>query len=263
MNTAGSYSVLNDFGEDFDPEHVDLNSYWVVAVVRLGMPLSFSRATFSSVTRDLTQGALLRAEAPLVISDDCTSMDVSSSKANHTSSMSIALKLSATNYLVELQPGDWILGWMVNNRSNYDSLLSRIPLGKPCNGFNDGFKFVGRIHNVRKQITQDPATGMKIAAYSVQSIGFSELDTQFYYDNSLASKDVLARDYGQWLTRIGIEVEALFGQSAADGIEKDNINKIISDLQAAASGDTVPVDDVNNAIVAIQAAIDDLKTTDA
>ncbi len=41
------------------------------------------------------------------------------------------------------------------------------------------------------------------------------------------------------------------------------LNQIISDLRAAASGDTVPVEDVNTAITAIQTAIDDLKTTDA
>ena len=43
----------------------------------------------------------------------------------------------------------------------------------------------------------------------------------------------------------------------------ETLHQIIADLQASASGDTVPAADVNAAIVAIQEAIDDLKTTDA
>lgn len=227
--SAGVYSVLQDFGDGADPTDLSSDPYWVVAVMRLGLPLSFSRAQMASVTKDLTQGALLRAEAPLVITDDCVQGQISGQKGGHTKSMNLSLKQTDVNYLVELQPGDWTMCWLVNNRAARDSLLSRIARGEACNKFDDGLKFVGRIHNIRKLGDTDPGSGTKTAAYSVQAVGFSELDTQFFYDNSLASKDVLARDYGQWLTRIGIEVEALFGQIDQD-VQKDNINRIIPTL---------------------------------
>ncbi len=227
MDRAGRYSVLQDFGTDADSTRIGLDSYWVVAVIRLGLPLSFNRKTMESVTRDLTQGALLRAQKPLVITDDIMSINISGHKGQHKKTLSFQAVQTATNLLVECLPGDHVMAWLVNNRSDFDVLLDRIDRGLPCNDFNSGLKFVGRATSIRKRVQKQPSGGTITSSYNVTCSGFEELDANFYYDNSLASKDVLERDYGMWLTRIGLDVQRLFGSDAKNGISKNNINRLI------------------------------------
>lgn len=230
---AGSYNVIQDFGygPDERPDRVDLDPYWILAVIRLGMPLSFSRAKMESVTKDVTQGALLRAEKPLVITDDCLQLSVNGTKKNHKKQLSAFLKQTEVNYLTEILPGDWLFCWMVNNRTDYLDLLRRIEAGQACNEFTSGIKFIGRVDGApRKIIDVDEESGVRTASYSLTCAGFDELDTMFFYDNSLASKDVLERDLGQWLTRIGLNVEAIFREAGAAGVKQNNINIIIPTL---------------------------------
>lgn len=229
---AGKYSVLQDLGYESKerPDTVAHDVYWIVAVVRLGMPLSFSRRLMSSVTKDLSQGALLRAEKPLVITDDCFRLQVSGTKGSHKTSLQAQLRQTDVNYLVEILPGDWCFAWIVNNSADYERLLRQIDSGDACNDFGDGLKFVGRVSSVRKHVSSDPSTGTRTSTYSLGCTGFDELDTSFFYDNSLASKDVLERDYGQWLVRMGLDVKILFGDNAREGISKNNINRIIPTL---------------------------------
>jgi hypothetical protein len=225
---AGTYNVLRDFGQESDDGYIATSAYAVIAVIRLGMPLSFSRKKMASVTKDVTQGALLRAVAPLVISDDIFQLSVQHNKRSHTGQMSAALKQTDVNYLVEILPGDHVFAWIVNSLTDYLSLLERVQRGEACNRFNDGLKFVGRVHDVRKNVSVEPNTGVKTSSYSLSCTSFRELDTTFYYDNNLASKDVLARDLGQWLTRLGLDVEVLFSGQARDGIEENNVNEIVA-----------------------------------
>lgn len=228
---AGVYPLITDFGYDADekPDTIAHDVFWIVAIVRLGMPLSFSRRLMTSVTKDLTQGALLRAEKPLVITDDVVHFQVSASKRSHKTSFSASLKQTDVNYLVEILPGDWCFAWLVNNRTDHERLLRQIDGGQACNDFLDGLKFIGRVSSVRKRVSNDP-NGPRDSSYSLSCTGFDELDTHFFYDNSLASKDVLERDYGQWLVRMGLDVKKLFGDDAKDGLSKNNINRIIPTL---------------------------------
>jgi hypothetical protein len=235
--SAGTYNVIQDFGttEEAHGGYLSMDPYWVMAVIRLGMPLSFSRKKLGSITKDVSLGALTRAVKPLVITDDCIQLTVQNSKRSHTKSMNASLKQTDVNYLVEVLPGDWIFAWIVNNRRDFESLLNRIETvhndnAKPCNGFNDGLKFVGRVHNVRKQVQVERAGGTKVAGYTLQCTGFSELDTQFFYDNSLASKDAIAQDLGQWMARLGLDYEKLFRDNAEKGVKENNVNEIVPTL---------------------------------
>jgi hypothetical protein len=228
---AATFDLITDFGfaEGDTPDDVTVGCYWAIAVIRLGMPLSFSRSTMTSATKDLTQGALLRADRPLVITDDILMMTVGGSKADHKERLTALLKKTdVVNYLVDILPGDWVLGWMVNNLTDYEALLKKIEAGQACNEFNDGFKFVGRVSSLRNAgIRED---GEHTSHFNLVCTGFEELDSNFFYDNSLASKDVLERDIGQWLTRLGIDVQKLFGSDTSTGISLNNINRIIPTL---------------------------------
>lgn len=230
MGNVGRYNVIRDFGDLKDPTGITFDPYVVVAVVRLGLPLSFSRVNQASVTKDVSQGALLRAVAPMVITDDCVSMQTQGSKRAHVKTMNMVLKQTDVNYLNEILPGDWIMAWMVNNRTLQQDLMIRINLGQACNGFDDGFKFLGRVHNVRKQTHQDGPRGDRTSSYTIQSQGFSELDSQLFYDASLASSDQRDKAIGSWLARLGLNIEDLFGAATKDGIKKNNTNVIVPTL---------------------------------
>jgi hypothetical protein len=235
MARVGTYNLISDFqASDTDSGYARLDPYWIVAIYRLGQPLSFDRSKMASGSKDLSEGALLRAQKPLIITGDITHVSVSNHKSSHTKSLMFSLKQTNINYHTEILPDDWAFCWMVNNRDDYLSLLQRIDAGdpsKPCNRFGDGLKFIGRVDDVFKDIhISDPKQGTKVSSYSVKCTGFRELETQFFYDHSLASKDLLDQDIGQWLTRLGVQVEKIFGANAERGIDQDNVNRIIPTL---------------------------------
>lgn len=227
---VGRYNVLRDVVESNDDNYVTLNPHAIVAVIRLGLPISFSRVTMSSVTKDVTQGALLRSLQPMVITDDITSLQTQAGKQSHLKSMNVVLKSSDTNYLNEILPGDWVFAWLVSSKVKFEDLIKRINAGQACNKFDDGLKHVGRVHSIRKQINIDGSTGAKVVNYTVQCSGFSEMEAMMFYDNTLASADQRDGNIGSWLARLGLKIEDLFGQTTKDGIKPDNCNVIVPTL---------------------------------
>lgn len=227
----GSYNVIRDYGltpEDA-PYDVSSSPYWIIAVFRLNDPLTYSRERRASVSIDVTRGALLRNPLPLVISDDCLQLSVQNSKSSHTSSMSAVMKQTEMNYLREILPGDWAMGWIVNNKADFDRLLGQLKDGKACNKFNDGLKFVGRVTAIGKNQSVDRGSGTKTSSYHLSCTGFHELDTMLFYDFALATGEegVLL---GSWLGRLGLEINTLFGESADHGVQDRNMTQIMTTI---------------------------------
>lgn len=244
MARAGKYNLIQDYfaseSKDgvvnpatiVDDTYVTADPYWILAVFRLGSPVSFSRREGKS-NKNASDGALLRNNKPLVITDDCFSISVTSSKSNHLKTMSASLKQTTVNYLVEVLPGDYVLGWIMNNRTKFESVqdrLDKLDPDDPCNRFMDGLKFVGRIDDVYKSLNVDPHTGTKNVMYAIKASGFQELDTQLYYDYALASSDVMKQDIGTYLARLGSSINKIFGQQTKGQIEQDNVNRIVPEL---------------------------------
>lgn len=230
MANPGRYNIIKDFGDLADSDHIDFNPYVVVAIIRLGLPLSFSRVNKASISKDVSQGALLRAVHPLVVVDDVLSLQTQGSKRSHVKNMNMVLKSTSVNYLNEILPGDWCMAWIVNSLTKQQDLISRINQGVACNGFEAGFKFLGRIHSVRKQIQVDGQSGTKTSNYTVQVSGFSELDSQLFFDFTLASADQRDKNIGSWLARLGLNIEDIFGEATKTGIKKNNTNILIPTL---------------------------------
>jgi hypothetical protein len=226
----GRYNVIRDFGDLADTDHLDFNPYVVVAVIRLAQPLSFSRVKMASVSKDVSEGALLRAKAPLVITDDCLNLQTQDSKRYHVKNMNMVLKSSSMNYLNEVLPGDWCMAWILNSLTKQQDLISKINQGVACNDFSSGLKFLGRIHSVRKQIQVDGQSGVKTVNYTIQSSGFSELDSMLFYDATLASAPEIDKSIGSWLARLGLQIQDLFGAETKTGIKKNNTNVIVPTL---------------------------------
>lgn len=248
MPRCGVYSLARDYhpvsidpndeSTDADPRDnvYTMDPYWIVAVIRLGEPLSFNRKTMSSDNSDLSGGALLRAQFPLVISDDCVRISVSNHKSSHTKRLSLALRATNVNYFIEILPDDWVFAWMMNNRDDYLRVLNNIDQismepgsSLMVNDFNDGLKFVGRVDDIFKDTSVDPGSGAKTSVYNVQCTGFRELDTMMFYDPALATSDAQGGNFG-WMARFGVSTDALFGSDSARGVKENNINNIVPTL---------------------------------
>ncbi len=229
MRRAGTYDLVQEFGKVKDDGYLQTNVHWILAIIRIGMPLSFSRAKMASVTKDVTQGALLRADKPLVITDDCVGISIQAAKRDHLTHLSATLLQTNVNYLVEVLPGDHVFGWMMHEADDFERVLININAGQPSNAFDDGFKFMGRVREIDKELVVAP-DGSKHSSYSLQCVGFSELDSSFFYDNSLASQDQIGRDLGQWLARMGLHIQDLFADATGSEIPPNNINVLIPTL---------------------------------
>jgi hypothetical protein len=222
---AGTYNLITEFSADTEADDVSSSPYWVLAVVRLAKPLSYSRNDKKSVSLDPTEGAKVRGGKTLIITDDCLQMSIQGAKESHIKSLSAMLIQTRLNYLTELLPGDWILAWIVHGKDKQQALVKKIKQGKACNGFNDGLKFVGRIESVRKRGVRDPGSGTKTSRYALQCYGFRELDTQIFYDQYLASNSVEAQNIGRWLAKIGLDIRDLFALEAEQ--LRDNVHLLI------------------------------------
>lgn len=248
QSRAPYYDLLQDFGDD--PESASTSPHWVVAVVRLGLPLSFSRKEGKSVTTDVSQGARLRGPT-LLLASDCFALTVTGDKDSHTKSLVAQLKQTDHNYLVEILPGDWVLAWMVADETKFLDLMARIARANPqdpCNKFDDGLKFVGRADSIRKRVSLSKDVGVKTTSVTLSAVGFRELDTQFYYNQYLSENDQSA---GTWLTKVGVNLDAVFGASLKDG-QKNNSRALISTLLDLLVGKGVKGQKVNQAQVTVR-----------
>jgi len=228
---APTYDLIKGYTDESNPDSISVSPYWALLVVRLGVPLSFSRERMASVTTDASQGAKLRGDSLLIISD-CIQLVVDNNKENHLKTLSSVLIQSDINYLVEILPGDWVFAWICNNKTDFENTVKKIKDLNPNNPpilFDDGFKFMGRVSSIRKSMRLDRGSGIKTVNYQLQAIGFKELDSTFYYDYNLAEADVSNNNIGNWLAKVGLDVQKFFG-ATLEGGQKDNINEIIPTL---------------------------------
>lgn len=203
--------------------------FWFAAFVRFGVRDTFTRTKWdstpenSSTTNDSTQ------EIPelLIVSDDIISWSVESSKSSHTSHCGLSLTNGDRNYVAELAPGDWMGFWVFNNKNDYLRVYNLVKNKQRCNGWNDGLKFLGRCNSVRRKRSRSP-NGQLTVSYSVSANGFSEFDSQIYYNSIIKAK------YGdsalRWMMDFGGAANNLIlGTSLQKGIisSQDVIPKLI------------------------------------
>jgi hypothetical protein len=218
---VGKYNLLQEYADDPNSKDLASSPHWVLAVVRLAKPLSYSRQKKKSDTLDVSEGAVAHGKT-LIITSDCITLHVHGSKDNHVKSLSATLIQTDTNYLVEILPGDWLFAWIVHGKDKASSLVERIRKGEACNKFEDGLKFVGRVESIRKKMSRNES-GIKTSRYQLQGYGFRELDTMIFYDHHLRSNE--SQDLGTWLHSIGLDIRELFSIEANG--QKDNVHLLI------------------------------------
>lgn len=240
-----SYDILEEFSEDPDPDIIDTSPFWVIAVIRYEHPITFDRSklftatvgtTISSVGVDADFSKISKERTALIISNDVIQMSISHTKDNYVSNLTANL-LPGLNYLAEIQPGDWLMAWIINENKEIDAktLLENIDQRKPCNGFGDGLKFIGRVQSIRKSLRQAP-DGHRMVHYQLNGAGFKELDASIFYDPALAKEE---ESIGQFLTELGISLADISRDSATSsgGI---STTKIIPRIMKLMIGEGIP-----------------------
>jgi hypothetical protein len=137
----------------------------------------------------------LAVRKPLTVINDAITVTASNSKSGITPQMSALLKGGDINYATAIAPGDFVFVNMVNDRTKVwqgtknDNTLRNRSLGlKPINEYNDGFKGLYKIQTVRKELYVDPATGVKQLGYRVHAFGFTEFNTDIYYNPQITNE---------------------------------------------------------------------------
>jgi hypothetical protein len=224
-----AYELVSDFLPEATPTNsgkVDISSSpnWAIAVFRYKYPNTFRRASRGSFSSNYKEAVEIRG-SPLVITSDCISLNIESNKGNFIHSLSAQLiQNPSLNYLSEIMPGDHVMAWIVNSETDYLSLLSKIQKQEPCNGFNDGLKFIGRIHSIGKQLVQQ-SDGNKLVRYNLSASSFSEFSSSVFYNPLLAEKLTgTARRFAAFALDINNLIES---NSRAQGVLS---HKIIPDI---------------------------------
>lgn len=243
MATAPSYNLISEFVsdpiKDTRPDFTSCSPYWVICVFPLALPLTFSRSSMASVSALSGSGAGMRDVGKIIITDDCVAMTVSANKEQHVKSLSASLIQTTQNYLVDILPGDWIMAWICNHEEDGIQIAQLAKDGKAANGWDDGLKFIGRINSIRKRIDRDPESGILSSTYSLNASSFTELDSQFFYDQSLADTTFAgAAGLSTWMAMVGLDSEQLLELSIDE--QADNVHKIIPTLLELLLGKGVP-----------------------
>src|SRR4051794_7326999 len=117
-----SYDLLNTYVVTDDG--LSVTPHWVIAVVRFKNQVTFDRTSAAIGTRSYNDSDEYAVEESptLIISSDCIQLNVSSSKGAHTTALQ-ALLLPRRNYEEEINPGDWVLAWMLNSEDDTRTLV--------------------------------------------------------------------------------------------------------------------------------------------
>lgn len=132
---------------------------------------------------------------PLVVTNDCISVTINSSKNSHTPSVSAILKSGDINYLTAVAPGDFlfvnILNWGSNitkksqQKQNDSPLYARAKGFQAINKLEDGFKGFFKVQSVRRVVSVDPNTGKKEVVFYIDGYGFTEFNNVIYFNQHL------------------------------------------------------------------------------
>lgn len=242
-----SYDLLKEFQGEIDPDadSIDVNPYWLLAVFRFSQPLTFSRSRLFNgdqrVSFNEDNSVIAQTREILVIDSDCVNLSVSQSKGSYVSNLNATL-LEGKNYLSEILPSDWVMAWIVNSEEKAKDLKQRLldPEGiKPCNDFDDGLKFVGRVQSIRKTL-QQAGNGLRFVRYNLQALGGKEFDSSIFYDPHLGEKE---SSIGQFLAKLNLGISDIFdvaSSQAAKGKGGIDSNKAIPTILKLLLGDGVP-----------------------
>jgi hypothetical protein len=233
-------ATIIDLTDEFPSKNISTSPYWILGVIRLKHPVTYSRANGKSISVLPGDGADIRDEN-LVITHECINLHVSRQKSNHIKTLSATLKKSDKEFLTEILPGDWIFAWIVNSDDEGRKLAQRIRDGEACNKKADGLKFIGRVASVFKNLDKSATHAI---TYNLSAYGFRELETQLFYDPMLAQNDLIGTNVATWMCKLGFDFEKMF-KPILNSMFDDNIIEVLSAYIELLLGKGAPDSEVN------------------
>lgn len=227
-----------DLTEEFPSKTISTSPYWILGIVRLAHPVTYSRKNGKSIAVLAGDGAKVR-NSPLILTQECISLNVSRSKSSHIKALSATLKKGQKELLTEILPGDWIFAWIVSHEDEGRKLLARIKKGEVCNKKEDGLKFVGRVGSLFKNL--DTSSTHSIT-YSLSANGFREMESQLFYDPNLAEADLIRNDIETWMFKVGFN--GLFIPLLKSMFD-DNVIEVLTSYIELLLGKGAPDDQLN------------------
>jgi len=144
-----------------------------------------NKKTFPDVS--ITEKSL-SIEEPIVVVNDAVKITIMNSKANAIDTAEILLMSGDINYSAAIAPGDHALIWLVNNQEDYEKVSNDVKNNRvSLNGEKSGLKFIGKVNSVRQILQTQGTDGKKFYKFNVTLSGFSEFQTQVYYNELLSS----------------------------------------------------------------------------
>lgn len=178
MSDSKAYSFLigsqNSSSGENDAVHQS-SPTWVVTFVRWSVQDTFRTNTNNqTVVRD-----------PLVVENDCISVETVSHKGTLTPSVKAVLVETDVNYETAIHPGDFMFVNMLNWESDSRRVANQSRAKQSINGTEDGFKGIYKVQGVRKTVTVDAGSGIKRVLYSIDGYAFTEFNNTIYFNPNL------------------------------------------------------------------------------
>ena len=126
---------------------------------------------------------------PLVVINDAISVQTQHSKNNVMDSFSCTLLQGDLNYLTAVHPGDYAIINMVNSEQKALEIKSKALTGSAINHYNDGFKGLFKISDVRMKLSVDQQSGIKRYLVNVTGKAFDEFNNNLYFNPAFSANE--------------------------------------------------------------------------
>jgi hypothetical protein len=172
-----SKAFIKEILPNFSDETHQHSPSWMLTFLRWDRRFLFGQTELSA--------DFLNVRDPLIVVNDCISLQINYHKESHTPSFSAVLLGGSINYLTAIAPGDFVFININRWQSKTDELYSRAQKLLPINRPEDGFKGFFRIQSVRKTLEADPSSGLKRVVYQINGFAFAEFNNIIYYNQFL------------------------------------------------------------------------------
>ena len=137
-------------------------------------------------TKNKVQEAL-KVNTPIVVVNDIAQLTIQQSKAQSMDTAQVELYSGDVNYSAAIANGDHCMIWILDNQADFEQVSNDV-LNKRqnLNKYNSGLKFVGRVNSIRQTLVTQGQQGIKNYRYTITMTGFSELQTQIYFNELLS-----------------------------------------------------------------------------
>jgi hypothetical protein len=193
-----------------------------------GYVLTFTRWSNRDTTNYKNEN-FLNTRKPLVVINDAVQIAVNTSKGNPNPVFSCTLRAGDLNYLTAIAPGDYVIVNMLNWAQKALEIKQRALEPKPINRYDDGFKGLFKITDVRK-IFKVNSNGVKEYFFAVTGKGFDEFNSLIYYNPAIV----------QYLEKASpVQFMSLLGDKWNENIvkkDKSNVQNLIKTVVKVAIG---------------------------